>query len=50
MSNLKKYPLKLSDYEQVFKHTTISKLPKKTLYMTDIICTKTILQKQEATR
>ena len=28
----------------------ISKLPKKTLYMTYIICTKTMLYKQEATR
>ena len=28
----------------------ISMLPKKKLYMTDIICTETILYRQEATR
>ena len=48
--NLKKHSQKLGDYWQVFKHSMISKLTKKAMYMNDIKCTKTILYWQEATK
>ena len=46
---LKRYSQKLGDYWQVFKHSMISILPKKTWYMTETTCIKTVLYKQEAT-
>ena len=49
---VKKVLTKICDYRQVFEHSTISilVLPKKTLYMTVIICTETILCSDEAIR